>query len=371
VVGSEGRDAYGEPDAVAGGADPAAEQACTWPAVLVRELEPLPVGDPPLRYAELRDAQPFSLDLDGPDSVPHRYRFFVDGPDGHPPFWEYRRVRRGTRDAAVINWAGNDFRGVGLVGDSERSHREARQLTLAFVHWLRTEVPRDPDDGAGPLGTGRGYPELRLAPELSGTPDGLASAPYVRESRRLANPRPVTWFDIRGTHSSPRPAPLPDSVGIAWYHADLHSRVGYSGTVFSETSPFQIPARALIPSAEVGAGNLLMGAKNLAATQVAASAYRVHPAEWAIGEAAGVIAAVSVAREISPRQTIDDPSGLAAVQRLLRDRGAPIEWPADVFASPWLMPEADTTSAPPSTTALARESPRPSSVPDLMRRDHA
>ncbi|WP_104177066.1 FAD-dependent oxidoreductase [Cryobacterium sp. Y50] len=338
VIGSEGSDAFGEPDAVRGAADPLAEQSCTWAAILVRETHPQPVGAAPPGYAVLRDAQPFSLDLPGTDNdadadtVAH-YRFFSIGPTGLPSFWAYRRIRTtgsgavaGATEAAVINWAGNDYRDSGLIGDPAHAGPAARALTLAFVYWLRTEVPRDPGDGAGPFGTGRGYPELRLAPELSGTPDGLATAPYGRESRRLANAKPITVADLLPAAPS-HPAPeIADSLGIAWYHADLHPRVGYPRSVYRETAPFQLPARALVPDAGIAPENLVMGAKNLAATQIAAAAYRVHPAEWAIGEAAGTLAAMSARLQQSPCHIIRDPALVGRVQAELQLNGAPISW---------------------------------------------
>lgn len=360
VIGSEGSGAFGETDAVPGAADPLAEQSCTWAALLVREAEPQPVGEAPPGYAALRDAQPFSLNLasaqseitTGTDAFAH-YRFFTAGPTGLPPFWAYRRIRTaksGATEAAVINWAGNDYRGAGLVGDPANVGPAARALTLAFVHWLRTEAPRDPGDGPGPFGTGQGYPELRLAPELSGTADGLAASPYVRESRRLGNPRPITVADLLpatlctplgnpstgpvsgsvggtddGTAAYPAPE-IADSLGIAWYHADLHPRVGYPRSVYRSVAPFQLPASALVPAPGIGPENLVMGAKNLAATQVAAAAWRVHPAEWAIGEAAGVLAAASVRLSTSPRRIIHDPVLLAGVQGDLLAAGAPVSW---------------------------------------------
>ncbi|MEC5153791.1 hypothetical protein RCH23_001160 [Cryobacterium sp. CAN_C3] len=360
VIGSEGSDAFGETDAVPGAADLFAEQSCTWAALLVREAEPQPVGEAPLGYAALRDAQPFSLNLASPQSEIETgtgafacYRFFTTGPTGLPPFWAYRRIRTaksGATEAAVINWAGNDYRSSGLVGDPAKAGPAARALTLAFVHWLRTEAPRDPGDGPGPFGTGQGYPELRLAPELSGTADGLAASPYVRESRRLGNPRPITAADllpatfctpignpsadpvsgsVAGTDdgTAVHPAPeIADSVGIAWYHADLHPRVGHPRSVYRSAAPFQLPAGALVPAPGIGPENLVMGAKNLAATQVAAAAWRVHPAEWAIGEAAGALAAASVRLSTSPRRIVHDPALLAGVQGDLLAAGAPLSW---------------------------------------------
>lgn len=330
TVGSEGSSAFSEPDAVPGAADARAEQSCTWVAILVREAEPQPTFEPPPGYVTLRDSQPFSLDLAGTNGSVERRGFFTAGPTGLPSFWSYRRIRTarhtGAPEAAVINWAGNDYRESGLVHEPDKTRHGARALTLAFVHWLRTEAPRDSQDGLGPQGNGRGYPELRLAPELTGTPDGLAEAAYVRESRRLANPRPTTGSDIAETlHGAPA-SEITDSVGIAWYHMDLHPRVGYPASVYRETAPFQISAGALVPAPGIGPANLVMGAKNLAATQVAAAAYRVHPAEWAIGEASGTIAACSVAQGTDPRSIVSDHAALASVQSALHERGAPLSW---------------------------------------------
>ena len=365
TIGSEGADAFGEPDAVPGGADPRAEQSCTWAAILVRETEPQPVGDAPPGYSTLRDEQPFSLDLPDGSGGLARYRFFTAEPGGLAPFWEYRRIRRAStavagvtsadaastpaksvQEAAVINWSGNDYRASGLVGEPKGSAAGARALTLAFVHWLRTEAPRDPGDWPGPFGTGFGYPELRLAPELSGTDDGLAAAPYVRESRRLANPRPITAAALAPVSPGAPAAEIGDSVGIAWYHTDLHPRVGHTRDVYRPTGPFQIPAHALVPAEGVGPANLVMGAKNLAATQVAAAAYRVHPAEWAIGEAAGVLAAHSVAHSVDLRGIVDDPAALAEVQQQLLNGGSPLSWrSAAPYLSQHALPQTEIRNA--------------------------
>lgn len=329
VVGSEGQDAFGEPHAVPGGPDPAAEQSCTWVAALRLEAGPTAPVPAPADYRRLAAEQPFGLDLAGWDGTVHRYGMFHEGPDGRPPFWTYRRVRDaaqlGGHDAIVLNWAGNDYAGSGLVADPARTHRAARDLTLAFVHWLQTEAPRD--DG------GRGHPELALAPDVTGTADGLALAPYVRESRRLAARRPVTGHDLVAPAAAEHAPVLADAVGTAWYHADLHPRVGHPGSVYAPTAPFQVPARSLVAEPGRGPGNLLAGAKNLAATQVAAAAYRVHPGEWSVGEAAGTAAALAVARRRRPADLLRDPDGVREVQLALLRRGTPLVWARDLPAT--------------------------------------
>ncbi|SBT42292.1 FAD-dependent oxidoreductase [Micromonospora auratinigra] len=319
VTGSEGRDAYGEPDAVPGGPDPAAQQSFTWCALV--ELHPdadaTAVGPAPAGYAALRHR--LSFDIAGWDGGVHRYRMFTDGPDGRPPFWTYRRLRATAPELAVLNWASNDCAGYDPIGDPAGAQRAGRELTAAFVHWLRTEAPRE--DG------GRGFPGLRLAPEAAGTPDGFAEAPYLRESRRIVVDRPVTGHDLAPLPGRARARHLPGSLGVTWYHVDLHERTGHPAPVYRETAPFTIPAASLVPS---GAVNLLAAAKNLGATQVAAAAYRVHHGEWAVGEAAGALAARAARAGFPVHAVPDDPALLLAVQRDLVAAGVPLAWVADV-----------------------------------------
>ncbi|MFI0724161.1 FAD-dependent oxidoreductase [Streptomyces sp. NPDC021224] len=324
VVGSEGTEAYGESLALPGGPRPHAVQSCTVGfAVEHRPGEdhtvPRPQG-----YSRWRDGQPFTLEIAGWDDRRHRYRMFTEGPDGHPPFWTYRRLRDGGvlggPDIALINWSGNDYADASLVHEPRRATEEARALSLAFLHWLQTECPRDD-------GSGFGYPGLRLSPEAAGTPDGLAAEPYVRESRRLASARPVREQDLLPVPGRARAANMPDSCGLASYHMDLHARVGHPGSAYAPTAPFQIPLSALVGSQPV---NLVAAAKNLAATQVAAAAYRVHHGEWAVGEAAGTLAANAVRRGLTPLRAATDPAARVGVQQDLVRAGVPLAWLLDV-----------------------------------------
>ncbi|WP_165969607.1 FAD-dependent oxidoreductase [Nonomuraea terrae] len=318
VCGSEGGDAYGESLAVEGAPRPRAVQSCTT-GFLVEHLpgEDHTVPRPP-GYERWRDGQPFTLEIDGWDGRTHRYRMFEDGPDGHPPFWTYRRLRDGAvlggRDLVLINWAGNDYADRSLIHEPGEAAAGARLLSLAFLHWLQTEA---------------GFPGLRLAAEAPGTSGGLARHPYVRESRRLAVPGPVTEHHLRPVPGQARAAAMPDAVGVAWYHMDIHARVGHPGSHYADTAPFQIPLSALVAPEP---GNLLAAAKNLGATQAAASAYRVHHGEWAVGEAAGTAAAHCVRRSIRPGR-LSAPAELLAVRRSLVARGAPIAWVLDVAPS--------------------------------------
>ena len=92
--------------------------------------------------------------------------------------------------------------------------------------------------------------------------------------------------------------PFPDSVGVGSYRIDLHPSTGGVNYIDISSLPFQIPLGALIPRR---VENLLPACKNLGTTHITNGCYRLHPVEWAIGEAAGALAAFCQANRISPR----------------------------------------------------------------------
>lgn len=160
---------------------------------------------------------------------------------------------------------------------------------------------------------------------MGGTPDGLAQAPYIRESRRLR-----AEFTVREQHIAyplrpDRPEIFPDSVGVGCYRIDLHPRVGGAGYLDLGCWPFQIPLGAMIP---VRMENLLPGGKNLGVTHITNGAFRLHPVEWNIGEAAGLLAAFCLDRALIPRQVRNAPALLEEFQALLRKQGIELGWPS-------------------------------------------
>src|SRR5262249_30818303 len=62
--------------------------------------------------------------------------------------------------------------------------------------------------------------------------------------------------------------------------------------------PFQIPLGALIPQR---VENLLPGCKNLGVTHLTNGCFRLHPVEWNVGEAAGMLAAYCLRKKLQPR----------------------------------------------------------------------
>ncbi len=73
--------------------------------------------------------------------------------------------------------------------------------------------------------------------------------------------------------------------------------------------------------------NLLPGGKNLGVTHITNGAFRLHPVEWNVGEAAGILAAFCLERKLTPRQVRNRPELLEAFQALLRREGVELSWP--------------------------------------------
>jgi hypothetical protein len=247
------------------------------------------------------------------------------------PFWTYRRLldksafqdERIGNDMAVINWYSNDFQRHNVI-DKEpyvvsKHLSMAKALSLSFLYWLQTEAPRD--EG------GTGYPELRLVQNALGTDDGLSKYPYIRESRRGRAITVIKEQDIKtGIGDDARARLFNDSVGIGFFPIDIHGQEVDPGAL-RPTKPFQFPLGALIldyPS------NLVLSCKNIGATHITSAAYRLHPIEWGIGEASGMLAAFAIEQNIKPHKVLENLELLHAFQYRLIKKGVPVYWYDDV-----------------------------------------
>lgn len=230
-------------------------------------------------------------------------------------------------DRSVINVGSNDYQAAviptGVAGNDAEIVEAARAVSIAYLYWLQTEAPRDD-------GSGVGYPNLMARQDIFGRADGTAPQAYVRESRRISKPitrileqHIVATAELPGVRA---PMNFSDSCGICMYGIDIHKVYGPAGTPWVgglNVQPFQIPLGSLIPT---DSSNLIAACKNIGGTHLTSGAYRVHPGEWAIGEAAGILAAYCVAQSVLPAQVHADSSRVAAVQLRLLEQGAPIFW---------------------------------------------
>jgi hypothetical protein len=251
--------------------------------------------------------------------------------------WLYRRIldRKNfaegafEQDICLVNWPQNDYLLGNLAGvsDEEKADhiRRAKQLSLSLLYWLQTEAPR--------IDGGTGWPGLRLRADVVGTEDGLAKCPYVRESRRIKADLTVVEHHV-GTEArmertglpreDARAEVFPDSVGVGCYRIDLHPSSGGDNYIDVSALPFQIPLGSLLPQRTE---NLIPACKNLGVTHLTNGCYRLHPVEWNVGEAAGMLAAYCLNRGIRPRAVRAQAPELEEFQRLLRAQGVELEWP--------------------------------------------
>ena len=238
--------------------------------------------------------------------------------------------------------------------------QRGEQHALGYFYWLmagRTDFLLGDNPEFEPNYNFR-YRLMRGADSPMGTASGLSRYPYIRESRRLLG-RPGFGYpdgfliyetDISVEESElqrGRPFVFGDSVGVGQYPIDFHACVqpddfspdpadiDYEGVILAY--PYQIPLRALIPQQ---IDNLLAGAKNIAATHIAAASYRVHPVEWAIGSGSGNAAAFAIAEDMAPASLVDGlPHEFEDLQRLqaqIQSLGNPIEFPdTSIWETEW------------------------------------
>ncbi|WP_342555722.1 FAD-dependent oxidoreductase [Paenibacillus sp. FSL R7-0652] len=335
VSGAEARGETGEPHALEA-ADPLDMQSITH----VAAVDYVAGGDytipRPRDYDYWREYVPsfsqypilswFASDADDTSKLKQFTMFPND--QGIVSLWDYRRIvdpaiwtePLNDGEVTLLNWALNDYYAGPIIGVSpeerDRHLEGARQLTLSLVYWLQTEAPR--------LDGGKGYPGVRLRGDVLGTEDGLAKAPYIRESRRIRGLYTIAEQDVSRELRGPEgPKRYEDSVGVGSYHLDLHPTTVSQRTFYIPNHPYEIPLGALIP---VRVKNLLPACKNISMTQIANGCYRLHPTEWNIGEAAGTLAAYSIKQHVEPAKVRESAAHLKAYQQQLIALGVQLHW---------------------------------------------
>ncbi len=249
--------------------------------------------------------------------------------------WNYRKLINQNNftkgfyqgDISIMNWPQNDYFLNDIIDVSEADFskyvEEGKQLSLSLFYWLQTQAPR-PDGGLGWKG-------LRLRGDILGTVDGLAMYPYIRESRRIkplfrvleehvgAENRMLVAGEIKGKTA----AVFKDSVGIGYYHIDLHPSSGGDNYIDFASLPFQIPLGTLIPQRIT---NLLPANKNIGTTHITNGCYRLHPVEWSIGAAVGLLLVNCLRRNTIPRHIYENKDMLLDFQDFIQKNGIELQW---------------------------------------------
>ena len=306
------------------------------------------VGDKPAEYDFWRNLVPkmnpawsgklLDLNYSNPKTLEKKtLGFNPDGSSTDPylNLWNYRRILAKDNfmpgafkgDICTVNWPQNDYTLGNLVGVSQKEFDHhvgrAKQLSLSLFHWLQTEAPRP--DGK------QGWQGLRLRKDIMGTEDGMAKYPYIRESRRIKALFTVleehvgqeNRIQVAGTEAGKKAADFYDSVGIGYYHIDLHPSSRGNNYIDFASLPFQIPLGSLLP---VRMENLLPANKNIGTTHITNGCYRLHPVEWSIGEAVGLLVSYSLKKQVIPQKVREGKQLLEEFQEFIGKQGVETKW---------------------------------------------
>lgn len=288
-------------------------QAPTW-VVVLRDFGPgatAPAIPPPPHY----DAAAFAGAWAGP------------GPEA---FLNYGRLP-GNR--FMVNWPhqGNDYGedlGRLIQGDGpwQAWAKAAIAHSQGFAHFIQTH-----------LGRRYGLATETFPPDPQGLGGGaFALQPYCRESRRLVGLTTVLEGDILpGPGALVAPLPRDDqgrmtAIALGNYPND-HHYPGFDLPLAPKAltwggrwtgTPFTIPYGALVPATVAG---LLVCEKNISVSHMANGATRLQPMVLALGQAAGMAAALCCEQGCDPRDLpveqlqealLTDPTAPAAIAPL-------------------------------------------------------
>ena len=281
---------------------------------------------------------------------------WLSGPNNYPVDWLTHVGYRGMPDSATpgsysstspelisrtgINWA-NDF--PYTVADLDPAVRkqkncEAKLRTLQFIYYLQAELGQTQWSVANDEGYDTAFNTQdnlcdNIPAQFKELEKHFPVMPYVRESRRLIGVKTVTAGEIRrSVHCPGCPARaetnFPSALAIGDYPVDLHACNTNSTLELGLESEadvpsgfkggaFQVPFEALVPESVDG---LLAAEKNLSVTRLVNGAIRLQPITMLTGQAAGVIAALSIQQGLQPRHL----SPIKVQDYLVRQQGCRI-----------------------------------------------
>lgn len=210
----------------------------------------------------------------------------------------------------MLNWPifGNDYY-VNII-EMSRSEREAaiakaKQHSLGYLYFMQTKL---------------GYNKYGLADDQYPTDDRFPFIPYHRESRRIEGEYLFTVTECSSPFTYKTPG-YRTGIAVGDYPVD-HHHYQYAGWKsvqinFPKIVPFALPLGCLIP---LGVEDLIVGEKSISVSNIVNGTTRLQPVTLQIGQASGVIAALSILGGRSPREV-----DIRRVQSILLEAGAYIE----------------------------------------------
>jgi len=214
---------------------------------------------------------------------------------------DYGRIRE---DKFMLNWPahGNDYY-INVANfkpiDRENALKPARNRTLGFIYFIQKEL---------------GFKNIGIADEFPSA-DGLALIPYHREGRRLKG---IVRLNVNHlTKPFDQTEKLyRTGISVGDYPVDHHHapEKKVPAINFPRVPSFNVPLGALIPEK---IERLIVCEKGISVTNIVNGSTRLQPCVLLTGQAAGIMAALSIKQNKSPRK-ID----IRTVQKELLNRKA-------------------------------------------------
>ena len=190
----------------------------------------------------------------------------------------------------MINWPrnGNDiYLNVVEMNREQRAIelQKAKNKTLGFVYYIQTRL---------------GYKHLGLADDEFASDDLLPYVPYHREGRRLDGVVRFSYNHVMEPYNQRYPL-YRTGISVGDYPVEHHHKYNPSvpNLFFLPVPSFCIPLGALIPERVDG---LIVSDKAISVTNLINGSTRLQPVVLLTGQAAGVLAALSVNKRRAPRE---------------------------------------------------------------------
>lgn len=261
----------------------------------------------------------------------------------------------------LINWPikGNDTYLDVVELPYEQRHaalETARQKTLRFIYFIQSQL---------------GFKHLGLADDEFPTADRLALMPYYREGRRLKGLVRFTINHISDPFGNGQPL-YRTGIAVGDYPIDHHHKENPAAPQHLDFYPvpsFNVPIGSLLPRTTE---NLIVAEKGISVSNVVNGTTRLQPCVMLTGQAAGMIASLSVRLNARPSavsirtiqqallkakcylmpylDVIPDSLYFESVQRIgatgiLRGTGIPYKWANQTWFYPDSMVHAETFRA--------------------------
>lgn len=213
--------------------------------------------------------------------------------DGSPENDCYQMMQYGRlpNNKYMINWpkCGNDIY-LNIIEKSaaerEQALEEAKQHTLRFIYYLQTEL---------------GFSHLGIAEDEFPTKDNLPMIPYHRESRRMKGLVTLTVNHVADPYGQEEPF-YRTGIAVGDYTIDHHHLKNPEAPEIDfikiKVPSYNMPLGSLIPKDQDG---LIVAEKSISVSNIVNGATRLQPVVLGIGQAAGTLAAVSIRKNVQPK----------------------------------------------------------------------